>query len=90
MQGGDGSGESVTANNPTEDIPANNTPCPYVVLLLAQRLRRWANIKTTMGQYIVLLGSPRWVIAANVGNFQSTLGQCVQVVADNISDNTMH
>ena len=36
--------------------PANTTHRTKAVLLLAQRLRRWANIKTTLVQYNVFTG----------------------------------
>ena len=38
------------------DHPANNRRCPTVVLMLAQRRRRWANISTTVGQRLVFAG----------------------------------
>ena len=31
---------------------------PDVVLMLGQRRRRWANIKTTLGQHLVSTGLP--------------------------------
>ena len=40
----------LSVNQQTQDID------PYVVLLLAYRLRRWPNIKTTLGQCLAFVG----------------------------------
>ena len=46
----------TTPQSTCELIPVSNTiHWTNFVLVLAQRLWRWANIKTTMGQYVVLL-----------------------------------
>ena len=37
-------------------VPANAKRCPNAVLMLGQRLRRWPNIKTTLGQRIMFDG----------------------------------
>ena len=37
-------------------IPTNTRRWSKAVLMLAQRLRRWANIKTALGQRLVLVG----------------------------------
>ena len=38
------------------DLPANMRSRPNVNLMQAQRLRRWASIKSTLGQRLVLAG----------------------------------
>ena len=37
-------------------IPANTTPSPNVILMLGHRLRRWPNIKITLGKGVVFSG----------------------------------
>ena len=37
-------------------VAANTRPSPSVVLVLAQRLRRWPNAKTALGERLVLAG----------------------------------
>ena len=39
-------------------FPASPRRCPNVVLMLAQRRSRWANIKTTLWQRFLLAGDP--------------------------------
>ena len=39
-----------------EVYPANMRSRPNVDLMLAQRLRRWASIKSTLGQRLVFAG----------------------------------
>ena len=39
-----------------EGWPANKGRSLNGVLMLGQRLRRWPNIKTSLGQYLIFLG----------------------------------
>ena len=39
-----------------EGWPANKGRSLNIVLMLGQRLRRWPNIKTSLGQYLIFLG----------------------------------
>ena len=43
-------------SDPCSTLPVNTRPCPNVVLILCLRLRRRHNIKTTLGQRLVLPG----------------------------------
>ena len=46
-------------------VPTDTTRSTNVILLLGQRRRRWANIKTTLVQHLTLVSAGPWVVVVS-------------------------